>query len=133
MGGRGVTVGTGEVVGVVDGVRDWVAVGVGVPVGVSAAAAGKKVLLAPNDSPAVTSASTPTRRSASLKSRLTWRLGGSVAPMAAARNSVPHTTQREAPGVNRVPQVGHKEAEASDIRKGPAHYTNAGSFELQGL
>ncbi len=71
MGGRGVAVGTGEVVGVADGVRDWVAVGVGVPVGVSAAAAGKMVRLAANVSPAETSASAPIKSNASLKSRLT--------------------------------------------------------------
>ena len=118
MGGRGVTVGTGELVGVADGVRDWVAVGVGDPVGVSSAAAGKIVRLAANVSPADTIASTATRSSASLKSRLTWRLGGEVEPCAAPLNSVPQTTQREEPGLKRVPQVGHKEAEASVMKLG---------------
>jgi hypothetical protein len=131
MGGRGVTVGTGEVVGVVDGVSDWVAVGVGDPVGVSAAAAGKKVRLAKNVSPAETKASTPIRSSASLKSSVTWRFAGAAAFSATPLNSVPQTTQREAPGVNRVPQVGHKEAEASDMGKGPAHYTNESASEGQ--
>ena len=133
MGGRGVAVGTGEGVGVADGVRDWVVVGVGDPVGVSAAAAGNMALLAKNVSPAVIRASAPIRIRASLKSRLTWRLAGAAPLRAAPLNSVPQTTQREAPGVNRVPQVGHKEAEASDMGKGPAHYTNESGSEVQGI
>ena len=100
----------------------------GVPVGVSSAAAGKMVRLAANVIPADTSASTATRRSASLKSRLTWRLERDAEPCDAWLNSVPQTTQREAPGLRRVPQVGHREAEASVITMEPAHYTNAARF-----
>ena len=118
IGGRGVTVGTGELVGEAEGVREGVAVGLGDPVGVSAAPAGKMVRLAANVRPAETSASTPTSSRANRRSRLTVRRAAEEVPCAAALSSVPQTTQREAPGVKRVPQVGHKDGEASLMGKG---------------